>query len=178
MEIVTLNKLRKWQVGIGVLLMLAHGVATAATPYTYTSSVGLHPTLGGSSSPPSPASITSGTQFVSGDTLEVASGTMATGSNSAVGWTVGLSNTGVSITVDANATLSYAGSSGSGAAIFYSISSNSAATSGSTSVAVNGTLSAGTGLYAISMTNSNSTPADTFNIAIYNNAAVSGAIFK
>lgn len=128
--------------------------------------------------PPTP----SPPQFLSGDVVNVlANATMATPSSSSIQYTIGLTTTapsGPSLTINVNSggTLSYSGTNGGGAAIFVSRNDNTLTTQ---NMNINGTISAGTGLYAFSLTNIvGVTAQDTYNINISGTGTVNGTILS
>lgn len=111
------------------------------------------------------------------DTLTVTSGTMATASGDATEYTVDFSSAttnGVTITVDSGATMSYLGDNGSAATIF---SSRNTASGTTNNIEIDGSISSGTGLYAIYLKNDiGVTATDIYNISISDTATVSGTI--
>lgn len=108
-----------------------------------------------------------------GDTLNVDSGTFQTPSSSNLSYTVSsnaATTSGTTITVDSGATISYNGANAGGAAIS-SVRTDSNTT---TTITTNGTVTNGTGLYAIYLRNSSASSNDTYNIS--NTGSITGGI--
>lgn len=127
-----------------------------------------------------PTDVTAPYILPSNDTLNVISGTMETASGNNTAYTVSLSSattasSTTSLNVSSGAEISYAGSNTSAA----SISSNRTDSNTTTAnININGTLDSGTGLYAISLRNSNASAADTYNINVSTTGLISGNILS
>lgn len=118
--------------------------------------------------------VTAPYDLAAGDTLNVTSGTMATPSSSATGYTIQLpGGTGPTINISAGATVSYSGTgaTSTNGSIFFL---GSGSTSNGISITNNGTISAGVGTNAIYYQDTNA--ATTRNITVNNKGTINGAI--
>lgn len=180
MELMTLLKrLPNWCMGFLLLVLASNGFA--ATPYQYTNSAGLNPAFPGGTTQPPIAPTTTGTQFSDGDSVQVVAGnTMSTPDTSSIAYTLGVTTTAapgnaLNLTLDAGATLSYGGTAPAGAAYF---STRNDTDPTFTTIDLDGSISSGTGLYAIFLANLNANPADTYTININPDSTITGSILS
>lgn len=181
MELITCKGLVRRYTSVCLLLLLLGNNMAFATIYTV--SGGPPGTISpagpnGETSPPVPNS-TLGTQFSNNDTVHLISGAVMATQTGSLPYTIGVTDTSVvngislNLTVDQGATLSYAGSNSSAGAYYSSRADNQAST---TTINISGNVSAGSGLYALYLSNTNAAPQGTYNINLNNTANITGAI--